>query len=70
VEEGEDQGAVWYVSIFIRMNTEITKRNDPKTVLAGADTQHKTENNHPRNTIENRLPKYGSQSGTTIDSCL
>uniref|UniRef100_A0A8C7KTB0 B30.2/SPRY domain-containing protein n=1 Tax=Oncorhynchus kisutch TaxID=8019 RepID=A0A8C7KTB0_ONCKI len=33
--------------------------------------RHTTENNHPRNTRKhNRLPKYGSQSGTTIDSCL
>ena len=51
-------------------NDKTNKEKRPKTFLAGADTQQKTENNHPRNTIENRLPKYGSQSGTTIDSCL
>ena len=43
VEEGEDQGAAWCVSIFIRINTENNKEKWPTTVLAGADTQQETE---------------------------
>ena len=39
-----------------------------ETVPNGANTE--TENNHPQLKDENRLPKYGSQSGTTVDSCL
>ena len=71
--EGEDQGAAWYVFIrLFELNTEITKitkrKNEFETVLSGRDT--KTENNYPQNTGGKRLPKYGSQSETTIDSCL
>jgi hypothetical protein len=71
--EGEDQGAAWYMFILLlELNSEITKitkrTNKTETVLSGADT--KTENNYPQNTGGKRLSKYGSQSETTIDSCL
>ena len=41
--------------------------NETETVLSGADT--KTENNYPQNPCGQELPKYGSQSETTTDSC-
>ena len=39
-----------------------------ETVPNGGNTE--TENNHPQLKGETRLPKYDSQSGTTLDSCL
>jgi hypothetical protein len=48
--------------------TKITKIDQHETVLSGSDTE--TENNDPPLKGETRLPKYGSQSETTIDSCL
>ena len=45
----------------------VNKRKPKQSCLA---TYTKTENNHPQNTMENMLPKYGAQSGTTIDRCL
>ena len=57
--------------LLFELNTEITKittrTNETETVLSGAGT--KTENNYPQNTGGKRLPKYGAQSETTIDSC-
>jgi hypothetical protein len=47
------------------MNTRISKRTT-ETVLAGADTQQKTITHNSKW----EKPKYGSQSETTIDSCL
>ena len=40
--------------------------NQTETVPCGTDTN--TENKHPQLKSETRLPKYDSQSGTTIDS--
>jgi hypothetical protein len=36
--------------------------------LSGAN-KHRDKNNHPRNTQRISLPKYGSQSETTINTC-
>jgi hypothetical protein len=47
------------------MNTEQKQQGERTKQL-----KHSTENNHPQLKGENKLPKYGSQSGTTIDSCL
>jgi hypothetical protein len=66
MEEGEDQGAACSSFLF-ELNNKTTKRMT-ETVLSGADTN--TENNYPQNPGGRRLPKYGSQSETTIDSCL
>ena len=56
----------WFIN---RTEHCLTKRpNKTETVLSGADT--KTENNYPQNTGGKSLPKYGSQTKTTIDSCL
>ena len=49
------------VFIFFNETTEHWKHGEEK---------HRTENNHPQLKGETRLPKYGSQSGTTNDSCL
>ena len=43
-------------------------RDRTETTLSGAE-RHKTQN-YPHHTGGKRLPKYGSQSETTIDSCL
>ena len=42
--------------------------NKRKSKQYGTNTD--TGNNHPQLKSETRLPKYGSQSGTTIDSFL
>jgi hypothetical protein len=59
------------VHIVFNVNTEHLNKNNKttKTVLNGAAI-HRTEKNHPQLKGETRLPKYGSQSGTMIDSCL
>ena len=55
------------------MNTEQNnklQREKTKPRQFRVEQNTDTENNHPQLKSETRLPKYGSQSGTTIDSCL
>ena len=56
--------------IFIRTETlnKITKKVKRKTKQSCKVQQHNTENKYPQTPGGNRLPKYGSQSETTIDS--
>jgi hypothetical protein len=49
--------------------TKITKKNERKPEQSCQVQKHKTENNYPQKPCGKKLPKYGSQSETTIDSC-
>ena len=53
--------------VYYNRNTE-TKVEQNVTVLSGTRTKQKTITHNSK--WENRLPKYGSQSETTIASCL
>ena len=75
MEEGEeDQGAalfVFMVDLRKKLNTRTNKKTKGKKRNCSVWCRHtKAENNYPQLKGENRLPKYGSQSETTIDSCL
>ena len=54
------------VFVIFLMEQLNTTQNENETVPCGTNT----ENKHPLLKSETRLPKYDSQSGTTIDSCL
>ena len=74
-EREADQNAAWlFINIFNKDDNvnniliQTKNRGQPKTVLTGA--KHRDRNNYPRNTQRIWLPKYGSQSETTINTCL
>ena len=63
------------LSVHVHLLTEHTKQNNnvneqTKIETVPYCTNTDTGNNHPQLKSETRLPKDGSQSGTTIDSCL
>jgi hypothetical protein len=59
----------YFDSSLIKIITNNTNRNVKKTALSGAN-KHRDRNNQPQNTQRIWLPKYVSQSETTINTCL
>ena len=55
-----------FVIYYIELNTKykVTKKNN-----RNGSVRYKTESNYPQHPCGQELPKYGSQSETTIDSC-
>jgi hypothetical protein len=72
-EGEEDQSAAWYVSTILLIQNEHEheqkQQNHNPTVLTGATNTNQNMITH-NSKWENRLPKYGSQTETTIDSCV
>ena len=70
-KRGGPMCSVVRVHLFNKVNWTLNNKQQRNNQNSSVWCRHiKTGNNHPQNRIENRLPKYGSQSGTTIDSCL
>ena len=71
VEEGVDQSAAWYVFMMPLINwtqNEQKNKGKPKQSRMVKTLKRKIITHNSK--WENRLPKYGSQSETTIDSRL
>ena len=61
-----------YLMGILKYRTKTTNRQKGTKAkqCRNVNTKHWNRNNHPQNTHRIWLPKYGSQSETTIDSCL
>ena len=55
---------------FIYINVANKTRNKETTVKLNLSNSATNKDNYPQMQKEKRLPKYDSQSETTIDSCL
>ena len=70
MDEGEDQSAAWLVFIMFNKDDKhehykIQNNKCGKNLNSSVWCRHtKTEDNHPQDPTQNRLPKYGSQSET------
>ena len=56
--------------IYLKLNTKYKNNKRNNWNSSERWNKHKTEMNYPQNPCGKKLPKYGSQSETTIDSCL